>query len=141
MCYWGIFLYIHRDAIGEYFERFHEVELGLSKAISKILGYEETYIEKEFKLDAGFDVSAMNLYPPSFQSKGSIGVPDHTDPGLFVSLIQDVNGGLQMLSHNGKWISVNIPRNAIFINLGDHLEVYLYTLKLLIRVFLYTLKL
>ncbi|XVF64442.1 hypothetical protein PTKIN_Ptkin09bG0170100 [Pterospermum kingtungense] len=112
-----------RDAIGEYHKRFHEVELGLAKAISKILGYEETYIEKEFKLEAGFDVSAMNLYPPSFQSKGSIGVPDHTDPGFFVSLIQDVNGGLQVLSHNGKWFNVNIPRNAIFINLGDHLEI------------------
>ncbi|KAK6257615.1 hypothetical protein QUC31_001074 [Theobroma cacao] len=112
-----------RDAIGEYYKRFHEVELGLAKAISKILGYEEPYIEKEFELEAGFDVSAMNLYPPSFHSKGSIGVPDHTDPGLFVSLIQDVNGGLQVLSHNGKWISVNIPRNAIFINLGDHLEI------------------
>ncbi|XP_016740283.1 2-oxoglutarate-dependent dioxygenase 19 [Gossypium hirsutum] len=112
-----------RGAIGEYFKRMHEVELGLAKAISKILGYEETYIEKEFKLEAGFDVSAMNLYPPSFQSKGSIGVPEHTDPGFFVSLIQDVNGGLQMLTHKGNWVTDNIPRNAIFINLGDHLEV------------------
>ncbi|XVF37047.1 hypothetical protein REPUB_Repub19eG0112200 [Reevesia pubescens] len=112
-----------RDAIGGYFKRLHEVELGLAKAISKILGYEETYIEKEFKLEAGFDVSAMNLYPPSFKSKGSVGVPDHTDPGFFVSLIQYINGGLQVLSHDGNWISVNIPRNAVFINLGDHLEI------------------
>ncbi|MFQ6624247.1 hypothetical protein Gotur_004016 [Gossypium turneri] len=112
-----------RGAIGEYFKQMHEVELGLAKAISKILGYEETYIEKEFKLEAGFDVSAMNLYPPSFESKGSIGVPEHTDPGFFVSLIQDINGGLQMLTHKGNWVTVNIPRNAIFINLGDHLEI------------------
>ncbi|XVF64441.1 hypothetical protein PTKIN_Ptkin09bG0170000 [Pterospermum kingtungense] len=58
-----------RDAMGEYYKRFLEVELDLAKAISKILGYEETYIEKEFKLEASFDVSATNLYPPSFQSK------------------------------------------------------------------------
>ncbi|MFQ6665217.1 hypothetical protein Gotur_032016 [Gossypium turneri] len=101
----------------------HEVELGLAKAILKILGYEETYIKKEFKLEVGFDVSAMNLYPPSFQSKGSIGVPEHTDPGFFVSLIQDANGGLQMLTHKGNWVTVNIPQNAIFINLGDHLQI------------------
>ncbi|GMI99182.1 hypothetical protein like AT2G44800 [Hibiscus trionum] len=112
-----------RDAIGEYFKGMHEVELGLAKAISRILGHEETYIEKELKLKAGFDVCAMNLYPPSFQSKGSIGVPDHTDPGFFVSLIQDVNGGLQVLSHKGNWVTVSIPRNAIFINLGDHMEI------------------
>ncbi|GMI99173.1 KAR-UP oxidoreductase 1 [Hibiscus trionum] len=83
-----------RDAFGEYLKEMHEVELGLAKAISRILGHEETYIEKEFNLEAGFDVSSMNLYPPSFQSKGSIGVANHTDPGFFVSLIQDVNGGL-----------------------------------------------
>ena len=117
--------YNDRDAIGEYFERFHEVKLGLAKAISKILGQEETFIEKEFMLESGFDVSAMNLYPPSFHSKGSIGVPDHTDPGFIISLIQDVNGGLEVLSHKGKRIKVNIPGNAIFIQLGDHLEVYI----------------
>ena len=69
--------------------------------MSKTLGCEETFIEKEFKLESGFDVSAMNVYPPSFHSKGSIGFGDHTDPGFMVSVIQDVNGGLEMLSLNG----------------------------------------
>ncbi|KAA3485349.1 1-aminocyclopropane-1-carboxylate oxidase 1-like [Gossypium australe] len=101
-----------KDAIGEYLKGMHEVELGLAKAISTTLGYEETYIEKEFKLEAGFDVATMNLYPPSLQSKGSTGLAEHTDPGFFVSLIQDVNGGLQVLSHKGNWITVDIPRNT-----------------------------
>lgn len=108
----------------EYFKRLREVVRGLGKAVSKTLGFEECYIEKAFNLESGFDVSAMNLYPPNFQSKGAIGVPDHTDPGFFVSLVQDVNGGLQILSHAGNWIDVyDMPPNAIFINLGDHLEV------------------
>ncbi|GLT55870.1 hypothetical protein SLA2020_289560 [Shorea laevis] len=112
-----------REILGEYLKRSHEVELGLARALSKILGMEETFIEKAFKLQAGFDVTAMNFYPPSSQSKGPIGLPDHTDPGLFVSLIQDVNGGLQILSQKGKWISVKIPPNAIFINFGDQIEI------------------
>ncbi|KAB2040080.1 hypothetical protein ERO13_D02G049400v2 [Gossypium hirsutum] len=112
-----------KDAIGEYLKGMHEVELGLAKAISTTLGYEETYIEKEFKLEAGFDVATLNLYPPSLQSKGSTGLAEHTDPGFFVSLIQDVNGGLQVLSHQGNWITVNIPRNTIFVGIGDHLEI------------------
>ncbi|KAK8365433.1 hypothetical protein V6Z11_A02G053200 [Gossypium hirsutum] len=74
------------NAIGEYLKRIHEVELGLAKTILTILGYEETYIEKEFKLEAGFD-------------------------------------GLQMLSHKANWITVNIPRNTIFIGIKDHLEI------------------
>lgn len=115
------------DAMNEYFKRLREVVHGLGQAVSKTLGMEEVFIEKAFKLESGFDVSAMNLYPPNFQSKGAVGVPDHTDPGFFVSLIQDVNGGLQVLSHSGKWINVNMPPNAIFINVGDQLEVYIYT--------------
>ena len=108
----------------EYFKRLRVIENGLGKAISKAMGFEECYIEKAFKLNSGFDMSAMNLYPPNFRSKSAIGVPNHTDPGFFVSLIQDVNSGLQILSHQGDWIIVNMPRNAIFINLGDHLEVH-----------------
>ncbi|PPD72627.1 hypothetical protein GOBAR_DD30468 [Gossypium barbadense] len=54
---------------------------------------------------------------------GSTGLAEHTDPGFFVSLIQDVNGGLQVLSHQGNWITVNIPRNTIFVGIGDHLEI------------------
>ena len=116
----------------EYFKGMRQVVQGLGKAISKALGQEEGYIEKALKLESGFDVSAMNLYPPNFQSKGTVGVPDHTDPGFFVSLIQDVNGGLQILSHDGDWIDADMPPNAIFINLGDHLEVStVYVRKLL----------
>ncbi|KAM1135779.1 hypothetical protein TB1_033288 [Malus domestica] len=111
------------DALEEYFKASREIVKGLGKAVSKGLGFEECYVEKAFKLESGFDMSAMNLYPPNFRSKGSIGVPDHTDPGFFVSLIQDVNGGLQILSNSGQCINVNIPHNAIFINLGDHLEI------------------
>ncbi|XP_015888460.1 2-oxoglutarate-dependent dioxygenase 19 [Ziziphus jujuba] len=111
------------EAMEEYFKRLREVVHGLAKALSKTLGLEEGYIEKAFNLESGFDVSAMNLYPPNFRSKGSVGVPDHTDPGLFVSLICDVNSGLQILSHKGNWINANIPRNTIFMQIGDHLEI------------------
>ncbi|XP_057986596.1 2-oxoglutarate-dependent dioxygenase 19-like [Hevea brasiliensis] len=110
------------EALEEYFKRFQDVKIGLARAISKILGCEETYIEKAFKLESGFDVSAMNLYPSNLESKGSTGVASHTDPGFFVSLIQDFNGGLQVLSQNGKWINIYITRNAFLIQLGDHLE-------------------
>lgn len=117
------FLCVDREALEEYFKSFKNVKIGLARAISKILGYEECYIEKVFNLESGFDVAAMNVYPPHFQSESSIGVPSHTDPGFIISLIQDVNGGLQVLSHNGKWINVYIPPNAFLIQIGDHLEV------------------
>ncbi|XP_028781546.1 flavanone 3-dioxygenase 2-like [Neltuma alba] len=110
------------DILGGYHKEMRKVVMGLAKAISKTLGLEESYIEKAFNLKSGFDVSAMNLYPPNYVSKGRIGLPDHTDPGFIVTLVQDVNGGLQILSHKGDWINAYIPRHAILIQLGDHLE-------------------
>ena len=98
---------------------------GLAKALSKALGFEENYIEKTFNLRSGFDVTSINLYPPNSRSKGAIGLSEHTDPGFLVTLLQDVNGGLQILSHKGKWINSYIPHHAILIQLGDQLEVHL----------------
>ncbi|KAK5840805.1 hypothetical protein PVK06_009710 [Gossypium arboreum] len=37
--------------------------------------------------------------------------------------LKDVNEGLQMLSHKANWITVNIPRNTIFVGIRDHLEI------------------
>ncbi|GMN56434.1 hypothetical protein TIFTF001_025553 [Ficus carica] len=97
-------------ALEEYSKRLREVELGLAKAMSRALGYDECFIEKALNLESGFDVFVTNHnYPPNFKSEGSMGLADHTDPGLFVSLIQDVNGGLQVLYHNGQWLEVHAP--------------------------------
>jgi len=105
-----------------------KIVVGLARAMSENLGFDENYIEKAFNMKSGFDVMAMNLYPPNSKSKGDIGLPYHTDPGFVVTLVQDVNGGLQILSHKGTWINVYIPHHAILIQLGDHLEVFLLKL-------------
>ncbi|CAJ1971962.1 unnamed protein product [Sphenostylis stenocarpa] len=108
--------------LGEYHKAMRNIVEGLARAVSTTLGFEENYIEKEFNLKSGFDVMAMNLYPPNSRSKGAI-IHEHPDPGFVVTLVQDVDGGLQILSHQGKWINVHIPHHAILIQLGDHLEV------------------
>ncbi|KAF3440137.1 hypothetical protein FNV43_RR18415 [Rhamnella rubrinervis] len=110
------------EALEKYYKRDREVTLNLARAVSKTLGYEESYLEKVFELENGTDVSAMNVYPPWFESSTPIGLPAHFDAGYLVSLVQNVNGGLQAL-HKGKWINVNMPPNSIFINNGDHLEI------------------
>lgn len=115
--------YFIRKILEEYHKEMRNIVAGLGRSVSRTLGFEEDYIEKEFNLKSGFDVMAMNLYPPNFRSKGEIGIPEHTDPGFVVTLVQDVDGGLQILSHQGKWINVYIPHHAILIQLGDHLEV------------------
>jgi len=115
------------------------VVIGLARAVSKNLGFEEHLLEKALELKSGFDVMAMNLYPPNVKSKGFVGLPEHTDPGFIITLVQDVNGGLQILSHKGNWINTYIPYRAILIQLGDQLEVLLFKLLLLITLFLLTI--
>ncbi|KAF7816773.1 flavanone 3-dioxygenase 3-like [Senna tora] len=111
------------EVLGEYHKEMRKIVVGLARAVSINLGFEEDYIEKAFNLKSGFDVSAMILYPPNHISKGEMGLPEHTDPGFIVTLVQNVDGGLQILSHHGKWINVQIPPHAILIQLGDHLEI------------------
>ncbi|XP_054788323.1 2-oxoglutarate-dependent dioxygenase 19-like [Prosopis cineraria] len=111
------------EVLGEYHKEMRNIVEGLARAMSKALGFEENYIEKAFNLESGFDVSALNLYPPNHASKGHVGIGDHTDPGFIITLMQDVDGGLQILSHNGKWLNAYIPYHAILIQLGDHLEI------------------
>ncbi|PQQ05504.1 protein DMR6-LIKE OXYGENASE 1 [Prunus yedoensis var. nudiflora] len=111
-----------REALEDYYQRDREVIINLAKAVSKTLGFEENYLEKEFELETGADVSAMNVYPPGFKPNTQIGLPAHYDPGYLVSLVQNVNGGLQ-LNYKQKWINVDMPSNALFINIGDHVEV------------------
>jgi len=105
-----------------------KIVIGLARAVSKTLGFEEHFVEKALNLKSGFDVLAMNLYPPNAKSKGAVGLSEHTDPGFVITLLQDINGGLQILSHKGKWINAYIPHHAILIQLGDQLEVILFKL-------------
>lgn len=69
-----------------YVQRGREVIINLAKAISSTLGFEENYLEKEFRLEIGADVSAMNMHPPGFKSNTPIGLPAHNDPGYLISL-------------------------------------------------------
>ncbi|KAJ1390881.1 Oxoglutarate/iron-dependent dioxygenase [Sesbania bispinosa] len=103
----------------EYYKEMRMVEIGLARAMSKTLGFEENFIEEALNLKSRFDVMALNLYPPNAKSKGVVGLSEHTDPGFIITLVQDKDGGLQILTHKGKWINVYIPHHAILIQLGD----------------------
>ncbi|KAK7382247.1 hypothetical protein VNO80_01039 [Phaseolus coccineus] len=75
------------------------VVIGLARAVSKSLGFEEHYVEKALELKSGFDEMAMNLYPPNAKSKGVVGLPEHTDPGFIITLVQDLGDQLEILTN------------------------------------------
>ncbi|KAF7113878.1 hypothetical protein RHSIM_RhsimUnG0105900 [Rhododendron simsii] len=106
----------------EYCKRTREVTTELLRGISKGLGLEECYIEKKTDFDAGFQLFAVNLYPPCPQPELAIGIPAHTDHSLLTLLIENEIGGLQ-IQHNEEWFNVNPIPNSFLVNTGDHLEI------------------
>ncbi|KAK3016782.1 hypothetical protein RJ639_006455 [Escallonia herrerae] len=110
------------DILQEYCNRSRDVALEILRGISKSLGLEDCYVENAMRLKSGFDVSAVNSYPPCSLSDNPIGLPSHSDPSLLILLIQSVDGGLQ-LQRDGKWVRANIAPNSIVAHIGDHLEI------------------
>nr|XP_043625980.1 2-oxoglutarate-dependent dioxygenase 19-like [Erigeron canadensis] len=113
-----------REVFFEYSKRAREVANGLLSGISTSLGLDQTYVKKALNLDTGSQMCVINLYPPCPQPELAIGLPPHSDYGLFTLLINNGVGGLQ-IKHKGKWINIhNTLPNSLLINTGDQLEVF-----------------
>lgn len=86
--------------------------LGLeNKALKSCLGGEE--IELEMKI---------NMYPPCPQPELALGVEPHTDMSALTLLVPNNVPGLQIWKDNN-WVAVNYLQNALFVHIGDQLEV------------------
>ncbi|KAH7567867.1 hypothetical protein ACOSP7_009915 [Xanthoceras sorbifolium] len=86
--------------------------LGLSgKVLESRLGNEE--IELEMKI---------NMYPPCPQPQLALGVEPHTDMSALTILVSNDVPGLQLWK-DGNWVAVNYLPNALFVHVGDQLEV------------------
>ncbi|KAL6217157.1 hypothetical protein ACLB2K_010374 [Fragaria x ananassa] len=86
--------------------------LGLDRKVLKShIGDEE--IELEMKI---------NMYPPCPQPQLALGVEPHTDMSALTLLVSNDVPGLQLWKDE-KWVAVNYPPNAIFVNIGDQMEI------------------
>ncbi|XP_062078668.1 flavonol synthase/flavanone 3-hydroxylase-like [Humulus lupulus] len=87
--------------------------LGLEegKGLKSSLGEEE--IELEMKI---------NMYPPCPQPELALGVEAHTDMSAITILVPNEVAGLQV-SKDNQWVAVDYLPNALFIHIGDQIEV------------------
>lgn len=114
------------DILLEYCKRSREVVRKLIEGVSKSLGLEQGYTEKSLDLDSTMQIFVANYYPRCPQPELAMGLPPHSDHGLFTLLIQNGVAGLQ-IQKDGKWINVNALPNSILVNTGDQLEVNIYS--------------
>lgn len=94
----------------------------LSRGISVGLGLEEGEAEKALNLESSVQIFIGNLYPRCPNPDLAMGLPPHSDHGLFTLLIENQVSGLQ-IQHKGRWINVKPLPNSLLVNTGDHLEV------------------
>ncbi|KAK6156781.1 hypothetical protein DH2020_011029 [Rehmannia glutinosa] len=112
-----------REVLLEYSERTRKLARELVEAVSETLELEKQYVDQVLKLESSFQMFAANFYPPCPQPDQAIGIPPHTDPGLFTFLIHNGVAGLQ-IEHDGQWFNAESPRNSILVNVADQLEIF-----------------
>lgn len=113
------------EVLFEYSQRTRQVARGLLNGISLSLGLDQSYVEKDLEFESGLQIFVVNLYPPCPQPELAIGMPPHSDHGLFTLLINNGVCGLQ-IKHKGKWVNVTdtLP-NSFLVNTADQLEVHM----------------
>ncbi|CAA2950952.1 DMR6-LIKE OXYGENASE 2-like [Olea europaea subsp. europaea] len=112
-----------RELLLEYCEKTRNLVRKLVRGISESLGLEEYELVKTLNLDSSLQILIANYYPPCPQPQLALGMPPHSDHGLFTLLIENQVGGLQ-IQHKGEWFNVNALPNSILVNTGDHLEIF-----------------
>ena len=117
-------IYVGRDVVQEYTQMIRVLVRKLIEAICEALELNQRrYVDEILKMESSFQLFATNYYPRCPQPDQAIGIPPHTDHGLFTFLIHNGVAGLQ-IEHDGKWFNADSPKNAILVNAADQLEVY-----------------
>ncbi|XP_054805503.1 1-aminocyclopropane-1-carboxylate oxidase 1 [Prosopis cineraria] len=113
-------------AVEEYIAQLVKVAETLSELMSENLGLEKDHIKKAFSGSGGGARvgTKVAMYPRCPKPEVVRGLREHTDAGGIILLLQDDQvPGLEFL-RDGKWVEIPPSKNnAIFVNIGDQVEV------------------
>ncbi|KAH9620149.1 hypothetical protein KSS87_017924 [Heliosperma pusillum] len=111
-----------RETLDEYSIELQKVLEIMLRAIAKSLNLEENTFLSQLGEDGTF-FARFNFYPPCPHPDRVVGLKPHSDGTLITMLLQDQNvEGLQVLKDD-QWYKVPVIPNALFINVGDQLEI------------------
>lgn len=94
----------------------------LLKLLSEGLGLEEQVFKSRFGGEEIELEMKINMYPPCPQPQLALGVEPHTDMSALTILVPNEVPGLQAWK-DGNWVAVNYLPNALFVHIGDQIEV------------------
>ncbi|KAL9242465.1 hypothetical protein vseg_016458 [Gypsophila vaccaria] len=111
-----------RETLDEYAVKMKTLLENLLKGIAKSLDVDENSFLSQFG-DEGIMFSRFNYYPPCSSPNRVFGLKPHSDVTMITILLQDEEvEGLQVLKDD-QWFKVPIVHDALFINVGDQLEI------------------
>ncbi|KAK9697953.1 hypothetical protein RND81_08G072300 [Saponaria officinalis] len=111
-----------RETLEEYTTGVAKVLETMLKAIAKSLNLEENTFYSQFGEDGNL-FARFNYYPPCPHPDQVLGLKPHSDGTLITILLQDKDvNGLQVLKDD-QWYKVPVIPDALFINVGDQLEI------------------
>ena len=107
-----------------YFSETESLSCSLQKGFARALGLEEGFFHDCFKKPS--TRLKINHYPAQEDdiSESNLGVVPHSDSGGFTILWQDQEGGLEIQSKSGEWVSAPPIAGTFVINIGNIMQYW-----------------
>lgn len=109
-----------RDTLTALYSAFDQAGARLLSAIALYLDLAPDWFEAPVR--DGNSVLRLLHYPPISPTADGIRAGAHEDINLITLLLGAEEAGLQLLGHDGEWLSIDPPQGAIVVNVGDMLQ-------------------
>uniref|UniRef100_A0A165WWF0 Fe2OG dioxygenase domain-containing protein n=1 Tax=Daucus carota subsp. sativus TaxID=79200 RepID=A0A165WWF0_DAUCS len=111
-----------RETLQEYTEKLVLLNKVVLKALSRSLNLKESCFLDQYGENTHL-LTRFNYYPPCPRPDLALGIKEHSDATFITFLLPDNEvGGLQVLKDD-HWFRVPTVPNALFINIGDQVEI------------------
>lgn len=114
------------DGFREPLEAYQDQALGIVVLLMRIVAHAFGLPHDRFDACHEHSLAALRLvhYPQADQrtADDQPGCGAHSDYGTMTLLFSDETPGLQLMDTSGTWIDVNVPDDALIVNLGDLLQ-------------------
>ena len=114
--------FLRRD-LSPYYEAVIDLSRTVLSTLAYGLGKPKNFFAAAYEKPLGR--GQMVYYPPMSEEdlkEERFGAAPHTDFGVLTVLLQDMQGGLQVLNQSGDWIEAPPIENSFVCNIGDLLE-------------------
>ncbi len=109
-----------QEALASLYAVFDAVGARLLSAIARHLGLSPNWFN--IAVDQGNSVLRLLHYPPISPDAGGIRAGAHEDINLITLLLGAEEAGLQLQMPDGSWLSIDPPKGAFVVNVGDMLQ-------------------